>query len=162
MVLSLLVKDLEESISASKAFGQNILESCAWWDKINPFNPNTKFVGEGTWDWKKNSLHVVACPFMKKNTSLHNSQVGDCSIRMKLRFPVIWIAPFDISSSGSTRVEISAEGIYDAETGSLCMVGCRYVGLNNQNLENDTMDCEMRVNLQFSSLNATKDEVDIT
>ncbi|KAK2639050.1 hypothetical protein Ddye_026845 [Dipteronia dyeriana] len=42
------------------------------------------------------------------------------------------------------------------------MVGCRYVGLNNQNLENDTMDCEIRVNLQFSSLNAKKDGVDIT
>ncbi|KAK3198947.1 hypothetical protein Dsin_022362 [Dipteronia sinensis] len=236
--------------------------------QINPFNPNTKFVGEGTWDWKKNSLHVIACRFTKKNTSLSNSQVSDCSIRMNLRFPTIWsirnsisisgqiwsnksvndigyferitirstdnnllgipgfkyeyietdkvrkscsikkpvkksgenfqdgysiemsfytgvgnsreefalgywtpslwvirffrIAPFDISSSGSTRVEISAEGIYDAETGSLCMVGCRYVGLNNQNWEKDTMDCEIRVNLQFSSLNAKKDGVDIT
>ncbi|TXG66923.1 hypothetical protein EZV62_008198 [Acer yangbiense] len=38
--------------------------------QINPFNPNTKFVGEGTWDWKKNRLRVVACRFTKKNTSL--------------------------------------------------------------------------------------------
>ena len=83
-------------------------------------------------------------------------------ISLILRYDVRGIAPFDISSSGSTQVEISAEGIYDAETGSLCMVGCRYVGLNNQNLENDTMDCEICVNFQFSSLNAMKDGVDIT
>ncbi|TXG66980.1 hypothetical protein EZV62_008255 [Acer yangbiense] len=83
-------------------------------------------------------------------------------ISLILRYDARRIAPFDISSSGIMRVEISAEGIYDAETGSLCMVGCRLVGLNNQNLENDTMDCEICVNLQFSSLNAKKDEVDIT
>ncbi|KAK0601017.1 hypothetical protein LWI29_020587 [Acer saccharum] len=230
--------------------------------QINPFNPNTKFVGEGTWDWKKNRLRVVACRFTKKNTSLSNSQVtfrstdnnllevpglkyeyinrqgknvmfkekpvkkseenfsdgfsikmsfytsvrnsreefasgywnpisvGDrifqgssessmtvsksslassglyanisYKISLILRYDVSRIAPFDIYSSGSTQVEISAEGIYDAETGSLCMVGCRYVGLNNQNLENDTIDCEICVNLQFSSLNAKKDGVDIT
>ncbi|KAK0600913.1 hypothetical protein LWI29_019520 [Acer saccharum] len=271
----------------------------------HPFNPNTKFVGEGTWDWKKNSLHVVACQFTKKNTSLSNSQAGDCLVRMNLRFPAIWsirnsisisgqiwsnksmndigyferimfrstdnnllgvpglkyeytetnkvrmscsmkklveksrenfpdgysiemsfytsvgnskeefasgywnpvsvcdqifqgssessmpvsksslassrlyanisykislnlrydaprIALFDISSSGSMRVEISAEGIYDAETGSLCMVGCRYLGLNNQTSKNDLMDCEIRVNLQFPSLNAKKEGVYIT
>ncbi|KAK2639043.1 hypothetical protein Ddye_026838 [Dipteronia dyeriana] len=68
--------------------------------QINPFNPNTKFVGEGTWDWTKNSLNVVACRFTKKNTSLSNSQVGDCSIRMNLRFPAIWSIRNSISISG--------------------------------------------------------------
>ncbi|KAK0601792.1 hypothetical protein LWI29_027436 [Acer saccharum] len=274
------------------------------------FNPNTTFVGEGTWDWKKNQLCVVACRFTKRNASLSNSQVGDCSIRMNLRFPAIWsvrnmtvisgkiwsnksvndigyfkriayrststdnnmlgvpglkyeyteidkvrmscsvkklvkkreenypdgystemsfdtsvrdsreafawgywspisvgdqiyqgssgsfmpesssleantsnggslnisykisltplyaerrIALFNISSSGyNRRVKIFAEGIYDAETGSLCMVGCRYLGLNNQTLKTDLMDCEIRVNLQFPSLNAKKDGVYIT
>ncbi|TXG66967.1 hypothetical protein EZV62_008242 [Acer yangbiense] len=278
------------------------------------FNPNTTFVGEGTWDWKKNRLCVVACRFLNRNSSLSNSQVGDCSIRMNLRFPAIWsirnstsisgqiwsnksvndigyftriayrstdnnmlgvpglkyeyteidkmrmpcsvkkpvkksgenypdgystemrfdtsvrdsrgefawgywspisvgdqifwwssrsfmplsssmpesssieantsngrplnisykisltplyaerrTALFNISSSGYNRqVEIFAEGIYDAETGSLCMVGCRYLGLNNQTLKNDLMDCEIRVNLQFPSLNAKKDGVYIT
>ncbi|TXG66977.1 hypothetical protein EZV62_008252 [Acer yangbiense] len=280
----------------------------------HPFNPNTTFVGEGTWDWKKNRLCVVACRFLNRNSSLSNSQVGDCSIRMNLRFPAIWsirnstsisgqiwsnksvndigyfkriayrstdnnmlgvpglkyeyteidkvrmscsvkkhvkksgenypdgystemrfdtsvrdsrgavawgywspisvgdqifqwssgsfmplsssmpesssleantsnskpltisykislsplyaerrTALFNVSSSGyNRRVEIFAEGIYDAETGSLCMVGCRYLGLNNQTLKNDLMDCEIRVNLQFPSLNAKKDGVYIT
>ncbi|KAK4837903.1 hypothetical protein QYF36_009413 [Acer negundo] len=35
--------------------------------QINPFNPNAKFVGEGTWYWKKIRLSVVACRFTKKN-----------------------------------------------------------------------------------------------
>ncbi|KAI9185667.1 hypothetical protein LWI28_009421 [Acer negundo] len=278
------------------------------------FNPNTTFVGEGTWDSKKNRLCVVACRFLNRNSSLSSSQVGDCSIRMKLRFPAIWsirnstsisgqmwsnqsvnhigyfkrityrstdnnmlevpglkyeyteidkvrmpcsgkksvkksgenhpdgystemrfdasvrdsrgecawgywspisvgdqifqwssgssmplsssmpesssleantsngrplnisykisltpfyaarkTALFNISSSGYNRqVEIFAEGIYDAQTGSLCMVGCRYLGLNNQTLKNDLMDCEIRVSLQFPSLNAKKDGVYIT
>ncbi|KAI9187242.1 hypothetical protein LWI28_025876 [Acer negundo] len=42
------------------------------------------------------------------------------------------------------------------------MVGCRYLGLNNQTLKNDIMDCEIHVNLQFPSLNAKKEEVYIT
>ncbi|KAH7544141.1 hypothetical protein JRO89_XS15G0115600 [Xanthoceras sorbifolium] len=279
----------------------------------HPFNPNTMFIGEGTWDWKKNRLCVVGCRFLNRNSSLSNSQVGDCSIRMNLRFPAIWTirnstsitgqiwsnksannigyfkritfqstdhnilgvpglkyvytendkvskscsvkkpvrkngenypdgyssemsfdmsvrnsrgeiawgssvpisvgdqifqwssgsfmplsssmpasssleantsnsrllnisykislnplyaarrtALFNISSNEYTLVEIFAEGIYDAEIGSLCMVGCRYLGLKNQSLKKDSMDCEIRVNLQFPSLNAKKDGVYIT
>ncbi|KAK4576738.1 hypothetical protein RGQ29_027334 [Quercus rubra] len=43
--------------------------------------------------------------------------------------------------------EILAEGLYDAETGILCMVGCRTID------SNDYWDCEILVNFEFPSTN---------
>ncbi|KAL5231652.1 hypothetical protein ABZP36_030428 [Zizania latifolia] len=42
------------------------------------------------------------------------------------------------------RQHISAEGVYDAKTGSLCMVACRVVNISS--------DCEILVTAQFASL----------
>jgi hypothetical protein len=44
------------------------------------------------------------------------------------------------------RRHISAEGVYDTQTGSLCMITCRKV--------NASSDCEMLVTAQFSSMDA--------
>lgn len=48
-------------------------------------------------------------------------------------------------------VEISAEGTYDPKTGSLCMLGCRHI---TSAPKNQTLDCEILINFQFSSLNS--------
>ncbi|MBA0803941.1 hypothetical protein Gohar_014100 [Gossypium harknessii] len=50
------------------------------------------------------------------------------------------------------KVEIRAEGIYDSETGKLCMVGCRKLGSDNQVFENASVDCEILLNFEFSPL----------
>uniref|UniRef100_A0A0E0PR27 RING-type E3 ubiquitin transferase n=1 Tax=Oryza rufipogon TaxID=4529 RepID=A0A0E0PR27_ORYRU len=42
------------------------------------------------------------------------------------------------------RQHISAEGVYDAKTGSLCMIACRVVNIS--------LDCEILVTAQFSPL----------
>ena len=57
-------------------------------------------------------------------------------------------------SGGRIRVEISAEGIYDAETGFLCLVGCRKLSSSLKRYGSDSMDCEILVNLQFPPLNS--------
>ncbi|KAK1405162.1 hypothetical protein POM88_004767 [Heracleum sosnowskyi] len=44
---------------------------------------------------------------------------------------------------------ISAEGVYDARTGNLCMVGCRYLSSNN------SLDCEILLNFQFPESSKT-------
>ncbi|KAJ6347849.1 hypothetical protein OIU76_004359 [Salix suchowensis] len=50
----------------------------------------------------------------------------------------------------STYVEVFSEGIYDAETGKLCMVGCRYLDSNNRTSDNDSVDCsKILINVQF-------------
>ncbi|XP_077251047.1 uncharacterized protein LOC143890297 [Tasmannia lanceolata] len=50
-------------------------------------------------------------------------------------------------SGSHIPIDISAEGIYDTETGVLCMVGCRSLGSNN------SMDCGILINVQLSPLN---------
>ncbi|KAH8513962.1 hypothetical protein H0E87_006994 [Populus deltoides] len=51
--------------------------------------------------------------------------------------------------NGSTSVQVFSEGIYDAETGKLCMVGCRYPDSNSRISDNDSMDCTILINVQF-------------
>ncbi|KAK2968483.1 hypothetical protein RJ640_030094 [Escallonia rubra] len=46
-------------------------------------------------------------------------------------------------------IEFSTEGIYDAKTGILCMIGCRHLASPNESLRNDLMDCEISVNAKF-------------
>ncbi|KAH7836829.1 hypothetical protein Vadar_006158 [Vaccinium darrowii] len=54
------------------------------------------------------------------------------------------------------RVEISAEGTYDAETGLLCMRGCRDLESQNKRLpKNESLDCEIFINIQYPPLNTT-------
>ncbi|XP_030960862.1 uncharacterized protein LOC115982414 [Quercus lobata] len=57
------------------------------------------------------------------------------------------ISPFNTSSTLCENFEILAEGLYDAETGILCMVGCRTLG------SNDSLDCEILVNFEFPPTN---------
>ncbi|KAL0001220.1 hypothetical protein SO802_015001 [Lithocarpus litseifolius] len=57
------------------------------------------------------------------------------------------ISPFNTSSTLYENFEILAEGLYDAETGILCMVGCRTLG------SNDSLDCEILVNFEFPPTN---------
>ncbi|OMO78192.1 hypothetical protein COLO4_24815 [Corchorus olitorius] len=52
------------------------------------------------------------------------------------------------SSNESKEIQISAEGVYDAETGNLCMIGCKHLI--------DSMDCEILVKFQFSPSNSDK------
>ncbi|XP_022717739.1 uncharacterized protein LOC111276228 [Durio zibethinus] len=60
------------------------------------------------------------------------------------------------------KVEITAEGVYDSETGKLCMVGCRKLGSNNQVFENASVDCEILLNFQLAPLEPNKNGGDIT
>ncbi|XAR56546.1 hypothetical protein NMG60_11037078 [Bertholletia excelsa] len=61
------------------------------------------------------------------------------------------------SAIRNERVEISAEGIYNGETGLLCMVGCRKISLELQRSTNESMDCEIRLNYQFAPVNSKKE-----
>ncbi|PNY16479.1 hypothetical protein L195_g013200 [Trifolium pratense] len=66
-----------------------------YWNRHNQsFKTKTKLIGEGWWDEKKNMLCLVLCHFTGKSTStsssLDGTRVGDCSIRLRLRFPSIW------------------------------------------------------------------------
>ncbi|XAR68336.1 hypothetical protein NMG60_11003428, partial [Bertholletia excelsa] len=51
-------------------------------------------------------------------------------------------------------VIISAEGIYDEETGRLCMVGCRNLDPEFLKSSNKSMDCEILLKFQFPPINS--------
>ncbi|XP_076883148.1 uncharacterized protein LOC143531822 [Bidens hawaiensis] len=53
------------------------------------------------------------------------------------------ISSLNLSSTDDHRVEISAEGVHDDETGQVCMVGCRNL------IKNSSFDCDILVKFQF-------------
>ncbi|XP_045802810.1 uncharacterized protein LOC123896473 [Trifolium pratense] len=55
----------------------------------------------------------------------------------------------------SYRVTISAEGIYDARTGTLCMIGCRNLNSKAGTPLAGSVDCEILLKFQFPSLDTT-------
>ncbi|KAL0320678.1 UNVERIFIED_CONTAM: hypothetical protein Sradi_5329300 [Sesamum radiatum] len=50
-------------------------------------------------------------------------------------------------------VEITAEGVYNAEIGFLCMVGCRKLLSDDHNSGSISRDCEILVEVEFAALN---------
>ncbi|CAA7054692.1 unnamed protein product [Microthlaspi erraticum] len=54
-----------------------------------PFDPSTTMVAEGAWDVEKNRFCGVACKILNFSDSLSNAVVGDCSLRLSLRFPSV-------------------------------------------------------------------------
>lgn len=59
-------------------------------DDAFPFYPNTTLISEGMWDEKENRLCAVACRILNFTEPwVNNPYVGDCSIKLKLRFPAV-------------------------------------------------------------------------
>ncbi|KAG6387324.1 hypothetical protein SASPL_152511 [Salvia splendens] len=89
------------------------------------------WVGNGAYKKKK----TIVSPH---NTSHSNmSYMISLSSSSELKYGSLF-ASLNWSINANDQVEITAEGVYDAETGCLCMVGCR-----NSN-------CEILVTLKFS------------
>ncbi|CAH2078349.1 unnamed protein product [Thlaspi arvense] len=57
--------------------------------RLFPFDPSTSLVAEGAWDVEKNRFCGVACRILDFSDSLSNAVVGDCSMRLSLRFPAV-------------------------------------------------------------------------
>lgn len=87
----------------------------------------------------------------------NHSSMFNMSYRMSFTPPPDFRFGGDTSSK---EVRISAEGIYDRDTGLLCMIGCRHLESINQRLiKNGSLDCEIMVTIQFPSLNAEGGEI---
>ncbi|TYI84965.1 hypothetical protein E1A91_D05G404200v1 [Gossypium mustelinum] len=55
-----------------------------------------------------------------------------------------------------TEIRISAEGVYDIATGSLCMVGCRHLRSGDKTFSSHSMDCKILVKINFPPLNSDR------
>ncbi|KAI3466117.1 hypothetical protein Pfo_022780 [Paulownia fortunei] len=67
-----------------------------------------------------------------------------------------WFPTVNWSMNVQHQVEIAAEGVYNAETGYLCMVGCRKLVSYVQNSTYVSRDCEILVKFEFAPLNEKK------
>ncbi|XVF78504.1 hypothetical protein PTKIN_Ptkin14bG0139500 [Pterospermum kingtungense] len=67
------------------------------------------------------------------------------------------VNPFNQSSEGDHQeIQISAEGLYDAETGNLCMVGCGVLRSENKAFLSQSMDCQIHVGISFPPSNSDR------
>ncbi|KAE8691875.1 Detected protein of unknown function [Hibiscus syriacus] len=86
-----------------------------------------------------------------------NSSSGSLNISYKMTISVpSWevypgLTPVNKSSNEylETELMISAEGIYDTATGSLCMVGCSRLISGEKSFSSHSMDCEILLNVYF-------------
>ncbi|XP_057791158.1 uncharacterized protein LOC131008288 [Salvia miltiorrhiza] len=88
------------------------------------------------------------------NTNTSHSKISymiSLSSSSEIEFGSLFTS-LDWSTNGNYEVEITAEGVYDAETGYLCMVGCRKVEPYGKSSAHISGDCEILVTLQFSPL----------
>ncbi|KAK7244300.1 hypothetical protein RIF29_39120 [Crotalaria pallida] len=82
----------------------------SYWHYNPSFNPKTMLVGEGWWDEKKNSLCVVACHIIGMESSSDGTNVSDCSVRLRLRFPSIWSINYTSTIEGQIWSNKTAKG----------------------------------------------------
>ncbi|XP_068638584.1 uncharacterized protein [Aristolochia californica] len=108
----------------------------------------------------QDELHMtpVQAPAVKVFNSSQNLFNVSYAIRFISTPNFKWgrVSTREMSSDSSTQVDIAAEGLYDLETGDLCMVGCRYVYSNDLN---STMDCDIFVKVQFPPLNSSTENL---
>ncbi|KAM1117186.1 hypothetical protein TB2_007494 [Malus domestica] len=88
-VVSLKAIECSENTQRLKVEVEYAQSKNSWYRRS--FYPDRILLGEGSWDAKNNQLYVVACRVLNATNSISNStHVGDCSLRLSLRFPEIW------------------------------------------------------------------------
>ncbi|KAJ6695899.1 FAMILY PROTEIN putative (DUF2921)-RELATED [Salix koriyanagi] len=104
--------------------------------------------------WGRSELIAVGDQISRRNDFVISSSSG--AAYSPVKGETNSSVPLNISYSMSfplneysSHVEVFSEGIYDAETGKLCMVGCRYLDSNNRTSDNDSLDCKILINVQF-------------
>ncbi|XP_030511933.1 uncharacterized protein LOC115726278 [Rhodamnia argentea] len=95
--------------------------------------------------------HSTSSSDARFNISYHIGFMGLQHVKGKSQNDVL-----NRSWSSNDRVEISAEGVYDAETGDLCMVGCKSVVPAAAKPANMSQDCEVLIRVQFPPLNSKR------
>lgn len=83
--------------------------------------------------------------------------ISSSPLNISYRINIHHFLPVNNSRNGSDiprdRMEITAEGVYDSDTGYLCMVGCIRKSTNST-----SVDCEVRVRFILPSMNGNRGE----
>ncbi|KAI8012581.1 hypothetical protein LOK49_LG06G00726 [Camellia lanceoleosa] len=116
-----------------------------------PFEPNSTLVAEASWNETERQLCIVACRVLK------DDHAGDCSIRMSFKYPALWSIKNREGIVGqiwTNKTVDEEEGVYDEETGNLCMVACTKLSKDDQRSKTESMDCEVVVKFQYQPMNS--------
>ncbi|XVF78508.1 hypothetical protein PTKIN_Ptkin14bG0139900 [Pterospermum kingtungense] len=87
-------------------------------------------------------------PFLIPSSSSRPTNPGATNhslVHLSYKISLELVSNVKQSSNGYQNIQISAEGFYDSETGSLCMVGCK-------ESSSHSMDCEILVDFGFPPL----------
>ncbi|KAK7327884.1 hypothetical protein VNO77_21977 [Canavalia gladiata] len=117
------------------------------------------FVGDQIYDGQQYGIPIVSTTGKPKAHSIQLDNDGNwlnVSYMMNFNLP----PDFKFGSRVSlTEVKIDAEGIYNRNTGVVCMIGCQHLRSTDKILiKNESLDCEIMVNVQFPPLNAKEGE----
>ncbi|XP_073137757.1 uncharacterized protein [Henckelia pumila] len=85
-----------------------------------------------------------------KEAVLEAQKTGSGPSNMSFTVSVNPFYPDSIRLSSQNQMQITAEGVYDSETGYLCMVGCRKFPSNVMKYDKESRDCEIVVNFRFA------------
>lgn len=92
----------------------------------------------------------------------HGIQLENYSNLLNVSYTMSFSLPPDFkfgTGVSSTAVKIGAEGVYNRNTGVLCMIGCQNLRSTNKiMMKNESLDCEIIVNVQFPPLTAKRGE----
>ncbi|KAI3708410.1 hypothetical protein L2E82_37579 [Cichorium intybus] len=110
-----------------------------------------------------NSHYTVASNFKQFQAEVPSAATGNTG-RMNISYEIMFSSFINstlepergiplLSSTNNRRVEISAEGFYDSETGRLCMIGCRNLNSSKKESRNESFDCDIVVRFRFPRTN---------
>ncbi|XP_058210051.1 uncharacterized protein LOC131322662 [Rhododendron vialii] len=147
-----------EKVKKSCPFNQSVIKKGNRYPKWNSddlaFNMWVEdSTGNHSWSWSKatpsffgdQNYVLKRNPFSTRTSMNDMIAVKGESIHHGPLNITYTISPYQTSSATSV---ISAEGLYDEETGRVCMVGCRKLSTG------ESMDCEILLKFQFPPVNA--------
>ncbi|GFS34632.1 DUF2921 family protein, putative [Actinidia rufa] len=102
------------------------------------------FVGKRAWGY--------AVPIFVGNQTYEQSLSRSWDGKSEVEARTSVSGPMNISY----RIIIAKLGVYDYETGLLCMIGCRNLDPEFHKSMNDSMDCELLLKFQFPPVNAKR------
>uniref|UniRef100_A0A2P2IPB0 RING-type E3 ubiquitin transferase n=1 Tax=Rhizophora mucronata TaxID=61149 RepID=A0A2P2IPB0_RHIMU len=116
------------------------------WGYSSPIAVGNQIIPQNSFVISSSSSTPAKPPVKKKTT---HSNPLNISYKMSVT------PSYNASSREQKQIKISAEGIYDADTGIMCMVGCKTLDSESQKLANASMDCEILINLQFPPVDSS-------
>lgn len=124
--------------------------------QVAPGYSSPLFVGDQIYDSRFFGGSLVLSPESLKVQRVLSGNISNLlNISYTMSFKPSTDFRFDGEGASSQEVLISAEGIYNRDTGLLCMIGCRNLRLTDKQLmKNESLDCELLVNIQFPPLDA--------